>query len=130
MTEPILYQGGGFVLTQSVLRTPYKTYALDNIEFVAVQRSILLFVSLPAVGGILFVLRFFRYLAFFSEVMPLMCLCAGALYAAAQVGTLKVRSFALNDGEESNSFGLMTHLSQVRSAVERAIMARKGGEAA
>lgn len=130
MENTIHYQGGGFTVTRDLLRTPIKSYALRDIEFVAVQRSMLLFVAIPAAAGMLFVLRFFHYLYFFTEVIPLLCLCAGALYAAAQVGTLKVRSFALNDAEESTSFGLMRNLTGVRAAVEKAIMARKGGEAA
>lgn len=130
MTDTILYQGGGFTVTPSMLRTPRKSYALRDIEFVAVQRGLLLFAGIPAVAGGLFVLRFFRYLYFFTEVIPLLLLCGGALYAAAQFGTLRVRSFALNDDEESNSFGMIRHLSGVRAAVEKAIMARKGGDAA
>ena len=129
MTETVLYQGGGFTVTPSMLRTPFKTYELGKIQFVGVQRGMLLFAAIPAVAGILFVMRFFRYLYFFTEVVPLLCICALALYAAAQVGTLKVRSFALNDDEESNSFGLMRHLTGVRAAVEKAIMARKDKDA-
>lgn len=129
MIDTILYQGGGFVVTPAMLRTPRKTYALRDIEFVAVQRGLLLFAGVPAVAVAFFVLRFFHYLYFFSEVVPLLLLCAGAVYAAAQVGTLRVRSFALNDNEESTSFGLMANLTGVRAAVETAIMSRKGGEA-
>lgn len=129
MPEPILYQGGGYVVTRSMLRTPRKSYTLRDIQFVSVQRGLLLFAAPPAIAGILFVFRFFRYL-YLTESLPLLCVCACALYAAAQVGTLKVRSFALNDGEESNNFGLIRNLVGVRSAVETAIMDRNDGEAA
>lgn len=126
MNRTVLYHGGGFTVTPSMLRTRFKSYDLDEIQFVAVQRGLLLFALVPAVAGILFVMRFFRYLYFFTEVVPLVVICAAAIYAATQVGTLRVRSFALNDEEESNSFGLMRDLVPVRAAVEKAIMARKG----
>lgn len=126
MNKDVHYNGGGFTVTQSMLRTTRKTYDLDEIQFVSVQRGLLLFVLVPAVAGILFVMRFFHYLYFFTEVVPLVLVCAAAIYVASQVGTLRVRSFALNDEEESNSFGLMRDLVPVRAAVEKAIMARKG----
>ena len=125
MKEHVRFQGGGFTVTPTMLRTPFKTYELDKIQFVAVQRGLLLFALIPAVGGILFVLRFFRYLYFFTEAVPLLLVCGAAIYAATQVGTLRVRSFALNDDEESNSFGLMRHLTGVRAAVEEVIAERK-----
>ena len=46
MSDRDYYRGGGFAVGERLLRTPRKTYRLDQIEYVSVQRPLLLFVGL------------------------------------------------------------------------------------
>ena len=123
MSGAVLYAGGGFTVTERLLRTPRKSYAVDRIEFVAVERPLLLFAVPPALGLIGFAAVFRRYL-YAGEIATLLAVCAVAILAAMLVGTLKVHSVALKDSEVASSLGLVTRLRQVRDAVERAMALR------
>lgn len=123
MNEPTLFTGRGFTVTDRLLRTPRKTYAINNIEYVAVERPLLLFLIPPALGLIGFAAVFRRYL-YTGEIAALLVACAIAGAAAFLFGTLKVHSLALRDSEVASSLGLVTTLSQVRLAVERAMAFR------
>ena len=62
MTAPVLFEGGGFTVTSALLRTPRKSYRLDRIEYVSVERTFFLFAVLPAFALLGIALRFWRYL--------------------------------------------------------------------
>lgn len=120
MNEAIFFYGGGFEVTDRVLRTPRKTYALKNIEFISVERPLALFLLPPVIGLISFALVFRRYL-FTGEIVTLVCVCALAATVALLFGTLRVHSLALRDQEVGSTLGLVTTLKQVRRAVEKAM---------
>ena len=122
MSDDILFKGGGYLVTRTLLRTQRKTYALRQIEYVSVERAMLWFAGLPAAALILFGLRFFRYLGFF-ELLMLLGFSGLGIWLAAQIGTLRVHSFALQD-QDTSSYGLISHLRSVRNAVEQAMEAR------
>ncbi len=122
MSDEVLFQGGGYLVTRKLLRTQRKTYALAQIEYVSVERAMLWFAGLPAAALILFGLRFFRYLTLL-ELATLFSLSAAGIWLAAQIGTMRVHSFALQD-QDTSSYGLITHLRSVRSAVEQAMEGR------
>jgi hypothetical protein len=120
MSERVFYQGGGFCVSGRLLRTPRKTYRLDQVEFVSVQRPLLWFLGLPAVGLIGFTVAFWRYLLP-GEAALLIGLSLGALVFAPLFGVLRVHSLALRDDDVAGCFGLAVHLKHVRRAVEQAM---------
>ena len=120
MSEPILYESGGFRVTRSLLKTPRKTYALKRIEYVSLRRSLFLFAAIPAIGLLGFTIAFWRYL-YAGETVALIAGSVTALLAAWQVGTLRVHSLALKDGELATNLARMGRLKAVRDAVEAAM---------
>lgn len=128
MNRPVFYEGGGFRVTETLLRTPRKTYALERVEYVSVQRPLVLFVGLPAAGLIGFTFGFWRYLHL-SEAVTLVAVSACAIAASLAFGVLRVHSLALRDDEVAMSFGPVARLRSVRAAVERAMIWRQGGDA-
>ncbi|MCR5858267.1 DUF6232 family protein [Mesorhizobium sp. J428] len=128
--EPLVYfRGGGFEVTDRLLRTPRKSYAIDRIEYVSVGRPLLFFAGLPATGLIGFALVFRRYLLA-SEIVTLTGVSIAAIGLALLFGTLRVHSLALRDDEVAMNFGPLSRLRQVRTAVEQAIVARHGDKRA
>ncbi|MGE0279584.1 MAG: hypothetical protein AB7P20_03075 [Rhizobiaceae bacterium] len=120
MSAAIFYHGGGFEVTDTLLRTPRKTYSLARIEYVSVTRPLLFFAGPPAIGAAGFALAFYRYL-YAGEIAALAVAATAALVAASLLGTLRVHSLALRDDEIAQSFGPIWRLRQVRRAVERAM---------
>ncbi|MDX3973500.1 hypothetical protein [Shinella sp.] len=89
MERTVFYSGGGFEVSESMLKTPRKTYALGQVEYVSVSRPLLLFAGLPAAGIIGFAITFRRYL--YAEEIGTLVGCAIAALAASLVfGTLRV----------------------------------------
>jgi len=120
MTDAVFYEGGGFRVTRTLLKTPRKTYALQRIEYVSLRRGLLALTGLPALGLLGFTLAFWRYL-YAGEKAALLAGTLGALALAWQVGTLRVHSLALRDGELAASLASMRRLRAVRDAVEAAM---------
>ncbi|MET3662870.1 hypothetical protein [Aquamicrobium ahrensii] len=120
MNDATFFSGGGFIVTDRLLRTPRKTYSIHRIEYVSVERPLLLFVLPPMIGLIGFAIVFRRYL-YASEIITLIGVCALAATIAFLFGTLRVHSLALRDSEVASSLGLITTLRHVRSAVEKAM---------
>lgn len=123
MSEPVFYRGGGFEVTERLLKTPRKTYALPQVEYVSVQRPLLLFAGLPSVGVIGFAFAFQRYLLA-QEMAALIGVSVFMLIVAALFGTLRVHSLAVRDDEVARSFGPVHRLRRVRLAVEQAMAHR------
>ncbi len=124
MSAPFFYRGGGFEVTGLLLRTPRKTYALDQIEYVSVARPLLAFAALPALGLIGFTLSFWRYL-FAGEITATICLSLAAIVLAFLFGTLRVHSLALRGDEVGLVFGPIFRLRKVRAAVETAMALKR-----
>lgn len=120
MNEPVFFDGGGFTVTARLLRTPRKTFALQRVEYVSVERPLLLFLVPPALGLIGLTFAFRRYL-YPSEIISMVVVCLAAAVVAFLFGTLRVHSLALRDSEIASSLGLVTTLRHVRRAVEKAI---------
>lgn len=120
MNDAIFFSGGGFTVTDRLLRTPRKTYAINRIEYVSVERPLLLFLLPPVIGLVCFAVVFRRYL-YAGEIITLIFVCAIAATLAFLFGTLRVHSLALRDSEVASSLGLVTTLRDVRLAVEKAM---------
>lgn len=127
--ETIFFDGRGFKVSDRLLTTPRKTYAMGQIEFVSVERPLLFFVIPPALAVIGFAMIFVRYL-YAGEIVTLIAFCGFAIIAALTIGTLRVHSLALRDDEVAISFGPMSTLRQVRKGVEAAMTARLYGAGA
>lgn len=127
MNAALLFEGGGFSVTPTLLRTPRKTYRLDRIEYVSVERTFFVFAVLPSAALLGIALRFWRYLlpgeAAFLMGLPLL-----VLVAAWQIGTLQVHSLALRGEDDTRSIGWIPRLRGVRAAVEQAMASRTGRE--
>lgn len=119
------FRDGGFEVTDTLLRTPRKSYRLAQIEYVSVQRPLFLFAGLPSLALIGFSLGFWRYLSP-AESMGLISFCVLTIGTSLQFGTLRVYSLALRDDELATSFGPIGRLRRVRGAVERAMIAHNG----
>lgn len=126
MNDAVIYRRGGFEVRERLLRTRRKTYRMDQIEYVAVQRPLLLFLLPLALALIGFAGVFRRYL-FPGEIVTLISVGAVAIVIALLFGTLRVHSLALRDEEVAMSIGLVSTLEKVRRAVEDA-MAMRGHE--
>jgi uncharacterized membrane protein YGL010W len=124
MTAPLFYRGGGFEVTASLLRTPRKTYVLDQVEYVSVARPLLAFAGLPALGLIGFALSFRRYL-FAGESVTIIGVSVAVIVIAWLFGTLRVHSLALRGDEVGLVFGPVFRLRKVRAAVETAMALRR-----
>lgn len=129
MSTTPFYRGGGFEVTDTLLRTPRKTYALARIEYVSVTRPLLFFAGPPAIGAAGFALAFYRYL-YPGEIAALAVAATAVLVAASLLGTLRVHSLVLRDDEIAQSFGSIWRLRQVRRAVEQAMTGDGQREAA
>lgn len=120
MNDATFFSGGGFTVTDRLLRTPRKTYSIHRIEYVSVERPLLLFLLPPVIGLIGFAVVFRRYL-YMSEILSLVGICIAAAIVAFLFGTLRIHSLALRDSEVASSLGLVTTLREVRHAVEKAM---------
>jgi len=120
MSARIHYRGGGFEVSDTLLKTPRKSYTLARIEYVSVTRPLLLFAAPPAVGLIGFAAAFWRYL-YGGEIAFLIGACVAVLIVAAKFGVLRVHSLALRDDDVAQNFGPIGRLRAVRAAVEAAM---------
>lgn len=128
MNEAVFYEGGGFRVSDSLLTTPRKSYALARIEYVSVTRPLLFFLCGPSIGLMGFTLGFWRYLHA-GEIMMLIGVSVVGIILGCLFGTLRVHSLALRDDEVAQSFGPIMRLREVRCAVEKAMVFRSHGEA-
>lgn len=120
MEQRTYYQGGGFEVSSAFLRTPRKTFKIAQIEFVSVQRPLLAFAGLPALGTAGLAATFGRYL-YFSEILTLSALSVLTIAVASRFAILRVHSLALRDDEQAQTFGTVARLRAVRAAVEMAM---------
>jgi hypothetical protein len=123
MERTVFYSGGGFEVSESMLKTPRKTYALGQVEYVSVSRPLLLFAGLPATGVIGFTFAFHRYLLA-AEIATLVGCAVTTIAVSLVFGTLRVHSLALRDDEVAMNFGTIRRLRAVRLAMEKAMAYR------
>ena len=117
-----IFSGGGFLVTQKILRTRRRTYDLKNVEYVSIHQPLLVILGVTAVGLILFTVSFFRYL-YAWEIVTLLAVSGVAVGLAAFVGSMKVHSIALRE-EQTPLFGDIRTLRKVKDAVEQVISDR------
>lgn len=120
----VYYEGGGWQVSDSLVRTPKKTFSLERLEAVSLKRTFFLITFMPAVGGIMLSGLWWRYL-FISEIITTLSLSAIALYVSFQLGTLKVDAISLKDDEGGTVYGFFNRLSDVRDAIEQAMQDRE-----
>lgn len=118
------YEGHGWRVTGSLVRTPKRTFSLDRIEAVSLRRTFFLMAAVPAGGAILLVAFWWRYL-FLGEIALLLGSAFCALIVSFQFGVLKVDALALKDEEGGTVFGRFGQLANVRAAIETAMHERK-----
>ncbi|MBN9304892.1 MAG: hypothetical protein BGO82_10720 [Devosia sp. 67-54] len=127
MSGTIFFRGGGFEVTDRVLRTRRKTYRLAQIEYVSVERPLLIVVLPLAAAAFGLAAAFSRYL-YPGEIGALVAIGAAAALAGLSIGTLQVHSLALRDHEVATSLGPVRTLRQVRRAIEEAMSIRDARE--
>lgn len=120
----VYYEGGGWQVSDSLVRTPKKTFSLERLEAVSLKRTFFLITFMPAFGGIMLSGLWWRYL-FISEIITTLSLSAIALYVSFQLGTLKVDAISLKDDEGGTVYGFFNRLSDVRDAIEQAMQDRE-----
>tara|TARA_R110002072_G_scaffold148598_1_gene296096 strand:+ start:6731 stop:7096 length:366 start_codon:yes stop_codon:yes gene_type:complete len=118
----VLFTGGGFKVTNNLLRTPRRAYELRNVEIVTVKQPLLLICGGVGLGLIGFTAAFFRYL-YFYEVLTLLGCAIATIAVSALFGTLKVHSLAMR-ADEGVIYGRIGTLRAVKDAVERALNQR------
>jgi len=118
-----LFTGGGFEVTNNILRTPRRAYELRNVEMVSVKQPLLLICGGVGFGLIGFTASFYRYL-YAYEVLTLIVTAIAAIMASAMIGTLRVHSLAMR-GDEGTLYGRIGTLRSVKEAVEQALNARQ-----
>ncbi len=117
------YDGGGWQVTDSLVRTPKKSFSLDRLEAVSLKRSFFLLAALPATGALTLTALWWRYL-YAHEIWVLILASLTALLVSFQFGTLKVDALSLKDDEGGTVYGRFTQLARVRDAIETAMRDR------
>ena len=124
MSGSVRYQSGAFTVTESVLKTPRRTFDLATIEYVSLRRPLFAVVCVSAAGLIGFALVFWRYL-YAMEQITLIGLCAAALLIAWQFGVLRVHSLAMRDGDLGTVMGRFAQLKAVKTEIENWMESRE-----
>lgn len=120
----MLFRSKRFMVTEKTLRTPRKTYALDQVDYVQVKRPFLL-LSI-AVGVLLLAWAMAFWDLLHREEQG--CLVLGVIAciaATSRIGTLVVHSLSLRGSnlEEAVIWEIST-VRQVRGAVDEAMRRR------
>ncbi|MDD9911207.1 MAG: hypothetical protein OXR62_16185 [Ahrensia sp.] len=114
------YSDRDWQVTDSIVRTPRKTFSLEKLEAVSLKRTFFLFAAGPAVGCIIITLLWWRYL-YVGEIATLLAASTIALITSFQFGALKVDALSLKDDEGGIVFGRFNQLARVRDAIEQAM---------
>lgn len=112
----IIFQNGGWKVTNKVLETPKAAHDLEAIQTISARRTLLPMIGAPAIGLLLFMLFFIKYL-YFVEILMILTLSAGLIVLALRFGSIRVNSIAhSNDSELATAYGDFELLKQVRAA--------------
>ncbi|MGF1620885.1 MAG: hypothetical protein ACFCUR_09745 [Rhodomicrobiaceae bacterium] len=120
----ILYQSARFTITENALRTPRKTYALKDIDYVQIKRPV--FILGVVLGGLLLAwAAMFWDLLHAGERLSLLMAPVLAIVIASRLGTLVVHSWSLRGGEleEAVIWDIAT-VRAIREALDTAMLER------
>lgn len=120
----ILFQSTRFTVTDNILRTPRKTYALQDVDYVQVKRPF--FVLSLGLGGLLLAWAgVFWDLLYGNERLFLVLGVLAVITLASRVGTLVVHSLSLRGGdlEDAVIWDIAT-VRAVRGALDEAMLNR------
>lgn len=117
------YKGEGWQVTDTILRTPRKTFAMKKLDAVSLKRSFFLLLAVPSGGALLLTAFWWRYL-YPGEIGFMIALSVAALIVSFQFGCLKVEAVSLSDDEGGTVYGRFSQLAAVRDAIERAMQDR------
>ncbi len=93
-----LFQSARFLVTESVLRTPRKTYKLRDIDYIQVKRPLLL-LSVTLGASLIAWAAIFHELLYPHEWLLLVSGVTAAIVAASRLAILVVHSWSLRGGE-------------------------------
>lgn len=120
----ILFRSSRFTVSRGFLRTPRKTYALREIDYVQVKRPYFL-VALGFGALLLAWALVFHDLLYTHEWLLLIVGVASVVMLAASVGTLVVHSWSLRGGNlEGAIIWDIATVRKVRTAIDQAMLAR------
>lgn len=120
----LYFEGKGWRVTDSLVRSPKRTFTIDRIEAVSLRRILFLVCTIPAAGAFLIVALFGQYL-FAHEIITLICIPGIALVISYQFGVLTVETLALRDQEGGVVYGWFSQLEKARSGIEEALEANR-----
>lgn len=121
----ILFASTRFVVTETTLRTPRKTYALKDVDYVQIKRP--LFTLSVVLGGLLLAWAvMFWDLLYPGERGLLLAAPVLASLLASRIGTLVVHSWSLRGGEleEALIWDIAT-IRAIRDALDNAMLSRR-----
>lgn len=122
------YENDAWRVTDRIVRTPRKTFALEKIDGVSLKRSFFILAFAPAIGGVALTLLWWRYL-YVEEIGVALGVSIATLLLSFRFGTLKVEALSLNSDEDGIVFDRFSHLATIRDAIELAIQERDASEA-
>ena len=119
-----LFHSSRFIVTSAFLRTPRKTYKLQDIDYVQIKRPYLLLTV--SVGALLFAwATAFGDLLHLHEWLLLVAAVLMTVGAASRLGTLVVHSWSLRGGElEDAIIWDIATVRAVRAAIDEAMLSR------
>src|SRR5688572_13815802 len=122
----VLFRSKRFTVTDKILRTPRKTYALQEVDYVQVKRP--LFMLSLGLGALLLAwAAVFWDLLYFQERAFLVLGVLITIAAASRVGTLVVHSLSLRGGDlEDAIIWDITTVRAVRAALDEAMLTKGG----
>jgi len=115
--DTVLCTVGGFSVTRTLLRTPRQSFGLAHIDHVACRRPLFLAAAPVTIGSALIALAFADIL-YAREIALLIGLPGLVSLIACETGCLSLHSLSLRD---ERVWGRYSHLTRVRSAIERAM---------
>jgi len=126
----ILFQSTRFTVTETTLRTPRKTYALKDIDYIQVKRPI--FILSLVLGGLLLAWTgMFWDLLYTGERVLLLAAIGVAVGLSSRVGTLVVHSWSLRGGElEDAIIWDIGTVRAVRDVLDQTMLRRSANETA
>lgn len=117
------FEDGKWLVTDRIVRTPRKSFALEKVEGVTLKRTFFLFTAPPAAGALFLTVLWWRYL-FAGEIAFLITVSILALIVSYNFGTLSVHALSLRDDESGMVYNRMSQLLIIRDAIETAMQAR------
>ena len=122
-----LFESTRFVVTESFLRTPRKTYKLQDIDYIQVKRPFLA-LTITVGGSLIAWAAVFRELLYPLEGLLLAACVTASLIAASRLAVLVVHSWSLRGGELEDAIVWdISTVRCIRAALDEAMLTRAGG---